>query len=107
MPEHVIFCEAERVLHVRLNRPEKKNALTRAMYQTLADVLQRAEADPAVRAVTISGTGEAFTSGNDLEEFLAGHPLDAESPAIRFLSVVSGLRKPCSSASTELRLGSA
>ncbi len=94
MPEDVVISEARRVLHFRLNRPEKKNASTRAMYQILADAIQRAEGDPAVRAITVSGTGEAFTSGNDLADFLAGHPLDVESPAMRFLAVLSKARKP-------------
>lgn len=57
------------VMHVRWNRPEKKNACTGAMYQAFHDALARAEADPAIRVVLVAGTGGVFTSGNDLQDF--------------------------------------
>jgi enoyl-CoA hydratase/carnithine racemase len=94
MVDQVVISAARRVLRLRLNRPEKKNALTHAMYRTLAEALERADSDPEVRAITISGTGDAFTSGNDLADFLDGRPLDAESPAMRFLAAISKARKP-------------
>ncbi len=59
------------VLDVRLNRPDKKNALTNAMYGALADALERAQTDDAVRCVILSGVGGAFTAGNDLGDFAA------------------------------------
>lgn len=57
------------VLRLTWNRPEKKNALTGAMYAAYADALDQAAGDPAVRAVVVSGAGGAFTAGNDLQDF--------------------------------------
>ena len=56
---------------VWMNRPEKKNALTRAMYAAVVDALTTADADPSVRALLLTGTGETFTSGNDIKDFQA------------------------------------
>src|SRR4029434_1912203 len=54
-----------------LNRPEKKNALTRAMYQSLADGLTAADNDPDTRCVLLQAEGDIFTAGNDLGDFAA------------------------------------
>ena len=54
---------ADRVLHLTLDRPEKKNALTRAMYARLAEALNEAADDPQVRAVVISGAGGSTIEG--------------------------------------------
>lgn len=59
------------VLLIRLARPEKKNALTGAMYDALTAALTRADEDHAVRAVVLTGSGGSFTAGNDLADFLA------------------------------------
>ncbi|MGH9763662.1 MAG: enoyl-CoA hydratase [Blastocatellia bacterium] len=94
MTELVDISDNGKVLRMRMNRPEKKNALTLAMYQALADGIERAENDPAIRAVTISGTGDAFTSGNDLADFLNAPKSNGVNPAIRFLTAISSARKP-------------
>ncbi len=65
------------VLTLTINRPDKKNALTDAMYRTLADALRGADADRDVGAVMLTGAGGVFTAGNDLEDFLA---IDAATP---------------------------
>ena len=54
---------------IGLNRPEKLNAMTDEMYQAIGAAVRRAEADPAVRCIIITGSGRAFTSGHDLGEF--------------------------------------
>jgi enoyl-CoA hydratase/carnithine racemase len=59
------------VLQLVINRPEKKNALTREMYQQLSDAIIRANKDEAVSAIVISGAGGVFTAGNDLDDFRA------------------------------------
>lgn len=59
------------VLTVTMARPDKKNAITNAMYAVLADALERAENDPAVRAVVFQGDGDSFTAGNDMADFAA------------------------------------
>lgn len=83
MSEHVLVEKINKVLVLTLNRPEKKNALTRAMYKTLATEIANAESDPKIRCVLITGNGDMFTSGNDLADFAAisnrkeAHPEDA------------------------------
>jgi enoyl-CoA hydratase/carnithine racemase len=84
---------AKGVLGIRINRPEKKNALNSAMYSLMAEAIARADADPAIRAVLISGTGDCFTAGNDIGDFLANPPLTGDSPPERFLKALSGARK--------------
>jgi enoyl-CoA hydratase/carnithine racemase len=94
MADLVVISQSEGILRLRVNRPEKKNALTRAMYQTLADALDRADDDETVRVITITGTGDVFTSGNDLGDFLDGGPIDGDSPVMRFLAAIARARKP-------------
>ena len=74
------------VLTLTLNRPEKKNALTRAMYQTLGDAIDSATADPAVRCILLQGEGDAFTAGNDLGDFAAVNRLASPGDAPRRLN---------------------
>jgi len=71
MTEHVKITIADHVLHITLARPEKKNALTQAMYVAMGEALTRAESDPAVRAVLIDSEGDSFTAGNDIADFAA------------------------------------
>jgi enoyl-CoA hydratase/carnithine racemase len=82
MTDHVRREIANGVLTLTLNRPEKKNALTRSMYQALADGIDQAGADPAVRCVLIQAEGDTFTAGNDLSDFAAANrdEAPAESP---------------------------
>lgn len=82
------------VLTVRIDRPEKKNALTAAMYAALADALCEADENPAVRVVLLTGSGGSFTSGNDLADFVQSPPSGEESPVFRFLTAISRARKP-------------
>ena len=71
MPSTVVRTMGEGgVLTLRLNRPEKKNALTREMYAALSDGLRSAAEDEAVRVVLLAG-GEDFTAGNDIADFAA------------------------------------
>ena len=94
LPDHVAVEDADGVRHLVLDRPEKKNALTRAMYARLADALVEAAEDPAVRVVVLSGRGGAFTGGNDLGDFMQDPPTGPDSPVFRFLSAAVGFPKP-------------
>jgi enoyl-CoA hydratase/carnithine racemase len=69
--DHVLVEKSANVLALTLNRPDKKNALTRAMYRTLADEITAADTDPQVRCVLIKANGDMFTAGNDLADFAA------------------------------------
>jgi enoyl-CoA hydratase/carnithine racemase len=77
-----------------LTRPEKRNALTVAMYAALRDALRDAERDPAVRVTLLEGAGEAFTAGNDLADFLQSPPAGEESPVMQLLLGLAALEKP-------------
>jgi enoyl-CoA hydratase/carnithine racemase len=94
MSDEILVSTAGSVTRIRFNRPDKKNAITAAMYAALADALDRAAADPAIRVVTISGEGDIFTSGNDLKDFMAAPPLDLDQPVFRFLTAISHFPKP-------------
>jgi enoyl-CoA hydratase/carnithine racemase len=93
MAEHIVVSVQDRVLSIRLDRLEKKNALTRGMYVGMIEALQQAEADANVRIVLISGTQECFTAGNDLMDFAAAKPGET-SPAITYLQTLAAAQKP-------------
>jgi enoyl-CoA hydratase/carnithine racemase len=82
------------VLHLKLNRPEKKNALTQEMYQSLATKINEAAGDFAIRAVVISSAGDAFTAGNDINDFANNPPMDEGSPVFSFLFAIHNFPKP-------------
>lgn len=90
-----ITVERERgLLTLRLNRPDKKNALTRAMYSHLAEVLKQADTDSEINAVLITGSSECFTAGNDIADFLEQPPSDLDSPVFQFMLTLLECRKP-------------
>jgi enoyl-CoA hydratase/carnithine racemase len=93
MLNEILATASGPILELRLNRPDKKNAITAAMYAALADALTGAAADPSVRAVTLSGSGDTFTSGNDLNDFRNNPPLDLDQPVFRFLEAISTFPK--------------
>jgi enoyl-CoA hydratase/carnithine racemase len=76
------------------NRPAKKNALTVAMYATLAERLDEAAGLTDVRAVILTGAGDAFTSGNDLGDFMAHPSMDADHHVVKFLRALVRFPKP-------------
>lgn len=94
------------VLRIAINRPEKKNALTAEMYDALADAVEAAESDPAVSVLLLRGKGEAFTAGNDLEDFMH-KPWKGQAvpPAVRFIRAMAGAKKPIVAAVHGLAVG--
>lgn len=82
------------ILTVRINRPEKRNALTTSMYGALADALQRAEDEHGIRVVLLCGSNDCFTSGNDVADFINFPPTGADSPVLRFLNAITKATKP-------------
>jgi enoyl-CoA hydratase/carnithine racemase len=93
------------VQRIQINRPEKKNALTADMYAAIAAALKAADADPGVRAVLIHGAGDAFTAGNDLQDFLANAPRTPDAPVFGFLEAVSHAEKPLVAAVSGVAVG--
>jgi len=95
MSEHIVVERRGQVAVVRMNRPDKKNALTRAMYAAMAEALASADADVSVRAKVILGTPGAFSAGNDLGDFLAvAQGGDGGTEVFDFLMALATGRKP-------------
>lgn len=84
----------DRICTIRFNRPDKKNALSAAMYVGVTEALQKADADPQVRCILLTGTPDCFTSGNDLADFLKNPPSGDDSPVARFMATLPGIAKP-------------
>jgi enoyl-CoA hydratase/carnithine racemase len=77
-----------------MNRPEKKNALDRAMYAAMIAALDEAEGDDSIRAAPRSGAGGCFTAGNDLADFLGAIEAAQDFPAQRFVRALAAFPKP-------------
>jgi enoyl-CoA hydratase/carnithine racemase len=82
------------VARIQIARPEKKNAITSAMYQSMADAIAAAHDDAAVRALLICGQKDIFTAGNDLEDFIKNPPSDMNAPVFRFMQALAYAEKP-------------
>ena len=67
---HILAEKRDRIVLLTIQRPDKKNALMDAMYRALANEIRKADADDEVRALVITGTGDSFTAGNDMVDFL-------------------------------------
>jgi enoyl-CoA hydratase/carnithine racemase len=94
MSELVLVSRADAVCEIRFNRPEKRNAITFAMYEAVKGALAAAQADASVRAVLLSGAGAGFCAGNDLHDFLSGPNFSMEHPVMGFLKGLATLGKP-------------
>ena len=94
MSEPILVASDAGVCEVRLNRPEKRNAITFLMYEQLTRALGAALVDESVRAVMLSGEGACFSAGNDLQDFLSGPALSAAHPAMQFLRTLATFGKP-------------
>lgn len=93
MSEHVRVTRTAHGLEILLDRPDKKNALTGAMYTAMAEAIEQAEGDPAIRTVLLAGAGANYTAGNDLQDFLTNPPGD-DSPVGRFLAAMASSSVP-------------
>ncbi|MBB3975844.1 enoyl-CoA hydratase/carnithine racemase [Rhizobium azooxidifex] len=109
MSDHVLIerpQSAPGVQVIRLNRPEKKNAITRAMYQTLTEAMRSADVDPAVRATLLLGSEGCFSAGNDMADFLTvamGGSMGRE--VVDFLHALAAHNKPIVSGVDGLAIG--
>ena len=93
MPQEITVSRIDCAVHIRLDRAGKRNAMTRSMYDAMAEAIVGAEADETIRAVLFSGAGEAFCAGNDLNDFVADPPTGMDSPPFRFLRAISTAQK--------------
>jgi len=93
------------ILTLTFNRPEKQNALTRDMYQSLANAINDAQGDFGIRAVILTSSSANFTAGNDLFDFLNAPPLEPGSPVMNFLEAIHNFSKPLLAAVTGNAIG--
>ena len=108
MTEHIRVVVDQGVMRVTFARPEKKNAITNAMYHALGNALAQAERDAAVRVVLFDAEGDAFTAGNDLGDFAAvaaGTLPRSEMKAHEFLAALARAQKPYVAAVQGLAVG--
>ena len=83
------------VLAITFARPERRNAITVAMYAALADAIESAAGDASIRLITLRGEGEDFTGGNDLADFMSALPRDSDDiPVWRLLHALARNRIP-------------
>lgn len=90
---------------IELSRPDKKNAFTGAMYHQLREALVAADADQSVSVILLTGAGNAFSAGNDLEDFLNSPPESVDAPPFRFLNALAQVKKPVLAAVNGLAVG--
>ena len=94
MSEHVLIERGNGILAITLNRPERRNAITVAMYGVLADAIAGAFEDGETRVITISGEGQDFAAGNDLADFLDSDPRGDDIPVWRLLRALAECEIP-------------
>jgi enoyl-CoA hydratase/carnithine racemase len=106
MTEHIKTTTQDGVLEITFARPEKKNALSNAMYSKASAALENAQTDSSIRVVLLSSEGDAFTSGNDLADF-AGVAAGGreELQAARFIRALANAEKPLIAAVPGLAVG--
>lgn len=104
MADNISATVEDRVLTIRMERPEKKNALTRAMYVGMIEALRQADADAAVRVVMITGSESCFTAGNDIGDFASAKPGEP-AVALQYLEELASAQKPVIAAVSGVAVG--
>lgn len=94
MSEFITTKVTDRIASIGIARPQKKNALTQAMYAAMADAIAEAEADSNVHVILLHGTGDVFSAGNDMVDFLTDFALNDDTPVVRFLRTLAEAAKP-------------
>jgi enoyl-CoA hydratase/carnithine racemase len=96
MTENIKIEHKDRILTLTFARPDKKNAITNAMYGTLADALVAAETDSGTRVIVLRGEGDMFTAGNDVGEFatMATGASSGERHVSRFVEAIALSTRP-------------
>ena len=94
MSDGIVVARRESVATLGFDRPARRNAITAAMYSTLAEAIAGAEADDSVNVMLFHGLPDVFTSGNDIEDFAQRPPVGQDTPVFRFLTMMSEAKKP-------------
>jgi enoyl-CoA hydratase/carnithine racemase len=90
----IVIETTEAIARIQIARPERKNAITAAMYAALAEAVAAAQADESVRVILLHGQPDVFSAGNDLEDFLRTPPQQQDAPVFQFMAALSGAAKP-------------
>lgn len=90
----IITSRKNGILTIQFNRLDKKNSITSAMYQMMADAIKEGENDKAIRVILFCGKPEIFSAGNDLEDFMDKKEHVADRPVAQFMRHLSGASKP-------------
>ncbi len=92
--DEIVTEHSGSILRIQLNRPTKRNAMTSAMYLSLAGIFREASDDENTRVVLWHGAGESFCAGNDIENFIKNPPGPGESPQARLMEALINFDKP-------------
>jgi enoyl-CoA hydratase/carnithine racemase len=92
--DDIVTEHAGSIMRVQLNRPSKRNAMTSAMYVTLAGIFNKAANDESTRVILWHGAGDSFCAGNDIEDFLKNPPGPGESPQASLMNALVNIDKP-------------
>ncbi len=92
--QDILIHVADGVLTLTISRVDRKNAFTAAMYTAMADGLDQAQNDPAIRVAVIQGDITVFSAGNDIGDFLSNAPTSQDAPVFRFLRTITTFPKP-------------
>ena len=90
----ILVTQDQKVLRIQFNRPDRKNALSLAMYAELAEIINAANSKPGIRVLVLSGVNECFTSGNDLLDFMNDPEIRDTHPVVRFMTALQNSSKP-------------
>ena len=109
MTEHLIVSDEDATRVITMRRPEKKNAITQDMYRAMSDAIDKAQDNPAIRCIIITGGSGVFTAGNDLEDFLKDGTSNPDVPrasnAAKFLYSLAHNAKPIIAAVDGIAIG--
>jgi enoyl-CoA hydratase/carnithine racemase len=109
MTGHLIVTDEHATRVITLRRPEKKNAITQEMYRAMSDAIDKAQNNPDIRCIVITGGSGVFTAGNDLDDFLKDSHSNTDTPrasnAIKFLYSLAHNVKPIIAAVDGVAIG--
>ena len=109
MTGHLFVSDEDATRVISLRRPEKKNAITQDMYRAMSDAIDKAQNNPAIRCIIITGGSGVFTAGNDLEDFLKDGTSNPDVPrasnAAKFLYSLAHNAKPIIAAVDGIAIG--
>lgn len=105
MSKYIVFESKNYILRIEINRPKKRNAITRDMYGAMAAAINQGDEDPSIRVILLHGQKEFFTAGNDLKDFQNPPPSDGSNPVGDFMRSITKAQKPLMAAVSGYAVG--